>query len=93
MPTQDKLIQLSLYKQLIEAKFNIEIPGFLEVLVAIPLILKNARPMAVNHFRIGEALFFQKISSQVKHLKGCIMMYLNYTRRLSKLLKNQILYW
>jgi predicted amino acid racemase len=26
MPTQDKLIQLSLYKQLIEAKFNIEIP-------------------------------------------------------------------
>jgi predicted amino acid racemase len=33
MPTQDKLIQLSLYKQLIEAKFNIEIPGFLEVLL------------------------------------------------------------
>jgi hypothetical protein len=26
MPYQDKLIQLSLYKQLIEAKFNIEIP-------------------------------------------------------------------
>lgn len=61
MPTQDKLIQLSLYKQLIEAKFNISIP-FVSggTSVAIPLILKNARPMAVNHFRIGEALFFGK---------------------------------
>ncbi|OCB70192.1 alanine/ornithine racemase family PLP-dependent enzyme [Flavobacterium crassostreae] len=61
MPTQDKLIQLSLYKQLIEAKFNIHIPWVSGgTSVAIPLILKNARPMAVNHFRIGEALFFGK---------------------------------
>lgn len=61
MPTQDKLIQLSLYKQLIEAKFNIKIPLVSGgTSVAIPLILKNARPMAVNHFRIGEALFFGK---------------------------------
>lgn len=61
MPTQDKLIQLSLYKQLIEAKFNIEIPLVSGgTSVAVPLILKNARPMAVNHFRIGEALFFGK---------------------------------
>lgn len=59
MPNQDKLIQLSLYKQLIEAKFNISIPWVSGgTSVAIPLILKNARPMAVNHFRIGEALFF-----------------------------------
>lgn len=61
MPTQDKLIQLSLYKQLIEAKFNIPIPWVSGgTSVAIPLILKNARPMAVNHFRVGEALFFGK---------------------------------
>lgn len=61
MPTQDKLIQLSLYKQLIEAKFNITIPWVSGgTSVAVPLILKNARPMAVNHFRIGEALFFAK---------------------------------
>lgn len=61
MPNQDKLIQLSLYKQLIEAKFNIKIPWVSGgTSVAIPLILKNARPMAVNHFRIGEALFFGK---------------------------------
>jgi len=61
MPTQDKLIQLSLYKQLIEAKFNVQIPWVSGgTSVAVPLILKNARPMAVNHFRIGEALFFGK---------------------------------
>jgi predicted amino acid racemase len=61
MPTQDKLIQLSLYKQLIEAKFTISIPWVSGgTSVAVPLMLKNARPMAVNHFRIGEALFFGK---------------------------------
>jgi predicted amino acid racemase len=61
MPTQDKLIQLSLYKQLIEAKFNIEIPWVSGgTSVAIPLILKNARPMAVNHFRIGKRYFSQR---------------------------------
>jgi len=61
MPTQDKLIQLSLYKQLIEAKFSVKIPWVSGgTSVAIPLMLKNARPMAVNHFRIGEALFFAK---------------------------------
>lgn len=61
MPTQDKLIQLSLYEQLIEARFNVRIPWVSGgTSVAIPLLLKNARPMAVNHFRVGEALFFGK---------------------------------
>ncbi len=61
MPTQDKLIQLSLYKQLVEAKLGISIPWVSGgTSVAIPLILRNVRPMAVNHFRIGEALFFGK---------------------------------
>lgn len=59
MPTQDKLIQLSLYKQLIEAKFNIKIPWVSGgTSVVVPLMMKNMRPMAVNHFRLGEALFF-----------------------------------
>lgn len=61
MPTQDKLIQLSLYKQLIEAKFNVKIPWVSGgTSVAVPLMLKNVRPMAINHFRVGEALFFGK---------------------------------
>jgi predicted amino acid racemase len=59
MPTQDKLIQLSLYKQLIEARFNLKIPWVSGgTSVVVPLMLKNMRPMAVNHFRLGEALFF-----------------------------------
>lgn len=71
MPTQDKLIQLSLYKQLIEAKFNITIPWVSGgTSVAVPLILKNARPIAVNHFRIGEALFFGKDLFTGKTIKG-----------------------
>lgn len=61
MPNQDKLIQLSLYKQLIEAKFNVSIPYVSGgTSVAIPLILKKANHMAINHFRVGEALFFGK---------------------------------
>ena len=72
MPTQDKLIQLSLYKQLIEAKFNISIPWVSGgTSVAIPLMLKNARPMAVNHFRIGEALFFGKDLFTGETIEGC----------------------
>ncbi|WP_339920413.1 alanine/ornithine racemase family PLP-dependent enzyme [uncultured Flavobacterium sp.] len=71
MPTQDKLIQLSLYKQLIEAKFNIKIPWVSGgTSVAIPLMLKNARPMAVNHFRVGEALFFGKDLFTGETIKG-----------------------
>lgn len=71
MPNQDKLIQLSLYKQLIEAKFDISIPYVSGgTSVAIPLILKNANPMSVNHFRIGEALFFGKDLFTEKTIKG-----------------------
>ncbi|WP_018478018.1 alanine racemase [Pontibacter roseus] len=59
MPTQDKLIQLSLYKQIIDAKFNIEIPWVSGgTSVTIPLLFTHQMPKGINHFRIGEALFF-----------------------------------
>lgn len=59
MPTQDKLIQLSLYKQVIEAKFDIEIPWVSGgTSVTIPLLFTHQMPRGINHFRIGEALFF-----------------------------------
>lgn len=71
MPTQDKLIQLSLYKQLIEAKFKVKIPWVSGgTSVAIPLMLKNARPMAINHFRVGEAVFFGKDLFTGETIKG-----------------------
>jgi ornithine racemase len=58
LPNQDKLIQLSLYEQLIEAKFNKNIryvSGGSSV--TIPLIFKGLLPKSINHFRVGETLF------------------------------------
>lgn len=59
MPTQDKLIQLSLYKQIIEARFQKEIPWVSGgTSVTLPLLFTHQLPKGINHFRIGEALFF-----------------------------------
>lgn len=58
LPNNDKLIQLSLYKQLVEAKFNVEIPYISGgSSVTIPLIYQNLLPKGINHFRVGETLF------------------------------------
>lgn len=60
-PSEDKLIQLSLYEQLIEAKFNRQIPWVSGgTSIVLPLLLKKQVPKAINHFRIGETLFFGK---------------------------------
>lgn len=59
MPSQDKFIQLSLYKQLVEAKFDKQIPWVSGgTSVVVPLLEKRQVPKAVNHFRIGETLYF-----------------------------------
>jgi predicted amino acid racemase len=59
LPSQDKLIQLGLYEQLIEAKFNTKIPWVTGgTSVIIPMLLKHQVPDVVNHFRVGETLFF-----------------------------------
>ncbi|MEZ5014366.1 MAG: alanine/ornithine racemase family PLP-dependent enzyme [Chitinophagales bacterium] len=58
LPSHDKLIQLSLYTQLIEAKFNTEIQYISGgSSVTIPLIFEDLLPKAINHFRVGETLF------------------------------------
>ncbi len=58
LPNHDKLIQLSLYEQLIEAKFNRQIPYVSGgSSVTIPLIFQNLLPKGINHFRVGETLF------------------------------------
>lgn len=58
LPNHDKLIQLSLYKQLIEVKFNKKIPYVSGgSSVTIPLIFQHLLPEGVNHFRVGETLF------------------------------------
>ncbi|MDY6915458.1 MAG: alanine racemase [Candidatus Cloacimonadota bacterium] len=57
-PTYDKLIQLCLYEQLLESKFNKR----LEIIsggssITLPLVGKKKIPKALNHLRIGEAAF------------------------------------
>lgn len=59
MPSTDKLIQLSLYKQIIELKFGKEIPWVSAgTSVTIPLMLSHQLPKGINHFRVGETLYF-----------------------------------
>ncbi len=59
MPSSDKLIQLALYKQIIELKFDRKIRWVSGgTTVVLPLILRGDLPDSVNHFRIGEALYF-----------------------------------
>lgn len=59
MPSKDKLIQLCLYEQLIEAKFSQKIDGVSGgSSVMVPLLLKGIVPKGINHFRVGETLFF-----------------------------------
>lgn len=58
LPNHDKLIQLSLYEQLIEAKFDKKIDYVSGgSSVTIPLIFQNLLPNGINHFRVGETLF------------------------------------
>ena len=59
MPSEDKLIQLGLYKKIIELEHGVTIPWVSAgTSVTIPLLLQGGVPESVNHFRIGETLFF-----------------------------------
>jgi predicted amino acid racemase len=59
LPSHDKLIQLSLYKQLIETKFNRKIPWVTGgTSITLPMLELKQIPKGINHFRIGETLYF-----------------------------------
>lgn len=71
MPSHDKLIQLSLYKQLIETKFHKNIKWVTAgSSVTIPLLLKKLVPAGDNHFRVGETLYFGNNLITGKTIKG-----------------------
>lgn len=71
MPSTDKLIQLSLYKQIIELKFGKEIPWVSAgTSVTIPLMLSHQLPKGINHFRIGETLYFGVDLVEEKVIEG-----------------------
>lgn len=58
LPNRDKLIQLCLYKQIIEMKFDTTlslISGGSSI--SLPLLEQGKFPTCVNHLRIGEAAF------------------------------------
>ena len=58
LPNRDKLLQLSLYQQIIEAKFDKKLPYVSGgSSVTIPLIFQKLLPHGINHFRVGETLF------------------------------------
>ena len=71
MPSHDKLVQLSLYSQIIELRFNRKmkwISGGSSV--TIPLVFKSQIPVGVNHLRVGETLFFGANLFTGKTIKG-----------------------
>ncbi len=71
MPSNDKMVQLSLYKQIIELKFNRKIKWISGgSSVAIPMIQKKQLPKGINHFRVGETLFFGNNLVTGKTIKG-----------------------
>ncbi len=57
-PSLDKLVQLSLYKQFLEALFKRNIPLLSAgSSITLPLVNNKNFPPKANHFRIGEAVF------------------------------------
>lgn len=59
LPDYDKLEKLVYYKTQIEATFGVDLPYISGgASVTIPLLHKNELPEDVNHFRVGETLFF-----------------------------------
>jgi len=58
VPNVDQFTQLALYRELLELKFGKKLPVISAgTTVVLPLMLRREIPRAINHFRIGEALF------------------------------------
>ena len=57
-PDHDKLLQLTLFKKIIELKFGRDLPVISGgSSITLPLLELGAIPEGMNHFRIGEAAF------------------------------------
>ena len=58
VPNIDQFTQLALYRELLELKFQRKLPIISAGSSAVlPLLLDGTLPKAINHFRIGEAIF------------------------------------
>jgi predicted amino acid racemase len=70
-PSYDKLLQLSLYKELISVKFNKELRVISAgTSITLPMIENGDLPKEINHFRIGEAAFFGTSPLEAKQFKN-----------------------
>lgn len=59
LPDEKKLMKLNRFKEIIEESHGTTIPYISAgSSVTIPLIFKNKIPKGINHFRVGETLFF-----------------------------------
>lgn len=59
MPSEDKLWQLGLFRELVELRYGVTLAWVSGgSSVALPMLFDGRVPPAVNHFRIGETLFF-----------------------------------
>lgn len=58
VPNIDQFMQLILYRELLELKFEHELPLISAgTSVVLPLLQSKTLPKSINHFRIGEAVF------------------------------------
>jgi predicted amino acid racemase len=58
VPTVDQMMQLVLYRELLELKFGHSLPMISAGSSAVlPMLLEERVPEGINHFRIGEAVF------------------------------------
>jgi len=58
VPNVDQFMQLALYRELLELKFQRKLPMISGGASAVlPLLLDGQLPKIINHFRIGEAIF------------------------------------
>ena len=58
VPSVDQMMQLALYRELLELKFKRKLPTISAGSSSwLPLLLEGRVPQSINHFRIGESVF------------------------------------
>lgn len=59
MPNEDKLVQLGMLREIVALRHGVRLPHISAgTTVTIPLLRSGRVPPEVNHFRVGEALYF-----------------------------------
>ncbi len=71
MPSEDKLWQLGLFRELVELRYGVDLRWVSGgTSVALPMLFDGRVPPAVNHFRIGESLFFGRDLREGRTFEG-----------------------